>query len=80
MAERATPFPIPEDDNPNKVSIDVNGTITGTCTFNNGGNLKIDVDQYPTGYNQCQVSVTFVGWANSANIKNVPGGTIKVGS
>jgi hypothetical protein len=79
MAQRATPFP-ELDENPNKVSIDVNGTVTGSSSFNNGGNLKIDVDQYPTGYNTCQVSVTFVGWSNTADTSNIPGGTIKVGS
>jgi hypothetical protein len=42
--------------------------------------LKIDVDQYPTGYNTCQVTVTFVGWSNTADTSNIPGGTIKVGS
>ena len=80
MAQRATPIPIGDPQDTNKISIDVNGNITGGGTFNNGGNLKIDVDQYPTGYNQCVLSVVFVEWANSEGTSGLPGGTIKVGS
>ena len=80
MAQRAEPIPIGDPQDTNKVSIDVNGNVTGGGTFNNGGNLKIEVDQYPDGYNLCVVSVTFVEWANSADISGIPGGTIKVGS
>jgi hypothetical protein len=84
MAQRATP--IPTGNASNKISIDANGKVTGGATLNNGGVLKIDVDSYKAGYNQCQVTVTVTGWGNSASAASgagaaiLPGGTIKVGS
>jgi hypothetical protein len=80
MAQRATPIPIGDPQDTNKITIDANGNITGGGTFNNGGNLKVEVDQYKTGYNQCVLQVTFVEWANSQDAAGLPGGTIKVGS
>ena len=79
MAQRATPFPMGDPQDDPKVHIDANGNVTGGGTLNNGGVLKIDVDGYKPGYNQCQVSVTFVDGRNT-EISGIPGGTIKVGS
>jgi hypothetical protein len=80
MAQRATPIPIGDPQADPKVQIDANGNVTGGGTINNGGVLKIDVDAYPAGYNQCQVSVAFVAWGNTEDTSGIPGGTIKVGS
>ena len=80
MAQRATPIPIVDDPQDPKVHIDANGNVTGGGTLNNGGVLKIDVDAYPPGYNQCLVTVTCTGWANIQDTSGIPGGTIKVGS
>jgi len=73
--------PLPKD-NPDVITINADGTWSpkGGVTINRSGKVQFDVDGYPTGYNQCVISIT-ISWANQpARAVKDPPGTIKVGS
>ena len=81
MAQRATPFPVADPPESNKITINPDGTWSpASVTINNGGVVKFDVTSYPPGMNTCTVTIGSVTFSFSPDTKETPGGTIKVGS
>lgn len=85
MAQPATPRPAID---PNEIVIYPDGTTSGPVVVNNGGMVKITVEQYPPNKTECIIPfgmITFNG-AVARMAKAGPtadtggGGTIKVGS